>query len=340
MTAVAEALEVLEGGALAPADHELYPSAEVIRVDPEDLDLWLAQRREGIGSSDAPAIVGLDRFRSPFAVWAEKVYGSEQEDNPAMEWGRRLEGTVAGYYADQHDAVLMKPTVMWRSRECPVAQANPDRLILTGETPPPVLEIKTSRLSDEWKDEAPPDRVLVQVQHQLGVTGAPRAVVAVLLHGREYREFAVERDQAAIDFLWEAEVEFWQRVTSQTPPPADGHASTADALRDLYSAVDPGSIVELDLEQLELVRSLARVRAEQKVLEAREDEIANTLRLALGHAEVAVVDGIEVLTAKAQERTSLDVKKLRAERPRLEAALLSRYSKRSTSRPLKPRGDT
>ena len=318
---------------------DLYPSAEVIPVDPEDRPAWLEARRAGIGSSDAPAIVGLDRFQSPFAVWANKVYGSEQDDNPAMRWGRRLESAVADEYADAYDVLLLKPTVMWRSRECPVAQANPDRVILTGERPAPILEIKTSRLADEWAGEQPPDRVLVQVQHQLGVTGAPWAAVAVLLHGREYREFTVQRDEQAIAFLWEAETAFWQRVVNGDPPPADGMESTSAALRDLYSAVDPGATVTFDMGDADLVRELVAVRAEKKRVEAREDEIVNVLRLALGHAEIAEFDGTEILTAKAQERVVLDMTRLRKERPGLAGVLLDRYPKRSIVRPLRPKGD-
>ena len=34
---------------------------------------WLALRRKGIGGSDHAAIVGLDRYRSPFDVYADKL---------------------------------------------------------------------------------------------------------------------------------------------------------------------------------------------------------------------------------------------------------------------------
>lgn len=346
MTAVsgAEAVHVLEHAArdlpVVVDEMRLYPDADVIHVDPADRPAWLEARRAGLGSSDAPSIVGLDRFRSPFAVWADKVYGASEEENPAMIWGNRLEAAVAEHYADENAVVLLKPSVMWRSRECPVAFANPDRLILAGERPPPILEIKTSRLSDEWAGDLPPDRVLVQVQWQLGVTGAPRATVAVLLHGREYRTFEVERDAAAIAFLWQAAADFWARVESGTPPPVDGTESTAAALRDLYAAVDPGATVELDSAGLDLVHRLAETRVEKKRVEERETEIANELRLLLGHSEIAVVDGVEVLTAKAQTRTEIDVKQLRDERPRLAAALLARYPKRAVVRPLRPKGGT
>jgi predicted phage-related endonuclease len=34
---------------------------------------WLAERRKGIGSSDAAAILGVHPYKSAYAVWAEKT---------------------------------------------------------------------------------------------------------------------------------------------------------------------------------------------------------------------------------------------------------------------------
>lgn len=321
----------------------LYPDADVIDVDPEDRAAWLAQRRQGIGSSDAPAIVGLDHFRSPFAVWADKVHGSEQADNEAMRWGRLLEQAVADGYVEGHDGiVLLKPSVMWRARECPVAQANPDRVIL-GDRPFPILEIKTSRVDDEWSGDEPPTRVRIQVQHQLGVTGAPWADVAVLLHGRTYREFRVERDQGAIDWLFEFEARWWaDHVVAEVMPPVDGHQSTTDALRGLWD-VDPEEWVELDPTIADAFHQLERVRASLKAEKETESELRNRITVALGTAGVGRIDGVDLLTARPFDRTDLDEKALKAARPALHAALRARYGRttevRQIRRAPKPKGE-
>jgi putative phage-type endonuclease len=328
-----------------PVDVALFPDAEVIDVDPEHRDAWLAQRRLGIGSSDAPAIVGLDRFRSPLAVWNEKLHGSQQDDNAAMVWGRRLEAAVAEHYAAENGVVLVKPSVMWRSREYPVAQANPDRIVLTGQTAPhPILEIKTSRVDDEWADDAPPARVRVQVQHQLGVTGAPWADVAVLLHGRTYRQFRVARDDAAIAWLFEFEASWWRTyVTTGAMPPVDGHPSTTDALRDLYAEVDRDQAVELDPAIVTAFEELERVRAEIKAAKGREAELRNRVVAALGTAGVGRHDGVDLVTARPFDRTDLDESALKDDRPRLHALLKARYGSTTTVRPVrrapKPKGE-
>ena len=57
---------------------------------------WLELRRKGIGGSDAAAIIGLDRYRSAFDVYAEKVgLKIEEPDNEAMRQGRDLEDYVS-----------------------------------------------------------------------------------------------------------------------------------------------------------------------------------------------------------------------------------------------------
>ena len=59
---------------------------------------WLLLRRKGIGGSDAAAIVGLNRWRSAFDVYAEKVgLKPEQPDNEAMRRGG-LEDYVASRF--------------------------------------------------------------------------------------------------------------------------------------------------------------------------------------------------------------------------------------------------
>ena len=42
------------------------------RTDQLDRPSWLAARRAGIGGSDAAAILGLDPFKSPLAVYMDK----------------------------------------------------------------------------------------------------------------------------------------------------------------------------------------------------------------------------------------------------------------------------
>ena len=57
---------------------------------------WLDARRNGIGGSDASAILGLNPYSSPLKVYLDKIgKGEEQETNEAMRQGTDLEPYVA-----------------------------------------------------------------------------------------------------------------------------------------------------------------------------------------------------------------------------------------------------
>ena len=44
-----------------------------IPIDGMSREEWLAERRKSLGGSDMGAVLGLNKYRSPYAVWAEKT---------------------------------------------------------------------------------------------------------------------------------------------------------------------------------------------------------------------------------------------------------------------------
>lgn len=284
-----------------------------------DRERWLALRRQGIGSSDAPAIAGFDRYRSPFAVYVDKIEILDlvDTDNAAMEWGRRLEQVVAEKFADEHPELeLTKPTVMYRHRDYAWMLASPDRIVTpvaSGYGEVGLLEVKTTShwRAGDWSD-GPPNHVLIQVQHQLAVTGLGRAWVAALVDGRTYREYEVARDDAAIDALIAVEHSFWfDHVAARVPPPIDGSESTADAIRALYAHVRPASVIELPAHYGEILDELARTRASIKDAKGDERHLLNTIQAALGENEIGLIDGEVVCTWKETTSRRVNVERLR-----------------------------
>lgn len=74
-----------------------------------------ALSREGLGGSDAAAVLGLDKYRSGLAVWMGCTGRAEDEpQSEAAEWGTRLESEVLRRYAED----LAYPEVLiGRNRE-------------------------------------------------------------------------------------------------------------------------------------------------------------------------------------------------------------------------------
>ena len=298
-------------------------------VDTKTLDRneWLAVRKQGIGSSDAAAAVGLNPYKSQLELWMEKTGRDEllpkadphDEESP-MYWGTLLEPIVAAHYTKRTgyrvrriNAVLQHPDPdkAWML-------ANIDREIL-GNPKASILECKTAGINGArlWKDGVP-EYVELQVQHQLAVTGKAAADVAVLVGGQELRIHRIERDEGLITRLVELEARFWQYVTDDTPPPADGSDSAAQALQCLYPQ-DQGGIVDFSMDRklssdyADLV-SVRQSLAEQEKLEA---QLKQGIQQAMGEASKALFETGAVTWKKAKDSTGIDLKKLLVDFPEL-----------------------
>ena len=298
-------------------------------VDTRTLDRqqWLSVRQGGIGSSDAAAAVGLCPYKSQLELWMEKTGRTPVEDAPpGMDdpryWGTLLEPYVAVAYSQQTDRKVRKVNAVLQHPTFPYMLANIDREVV-GCPDVQILECKTAGEwgSKLWRDGVP-EYIQLQVQHQLAVTNQQAADVAVLLCGQRLEIHRIERDEEVIARLMVLEARFWQFVTTDTAPPADGSESAGKALRQLY----PGGGNTLDFcENRELSDSFAELVALKDELEVRgkhAEQLKQTLQQAMGDAARAVFATGEVSFKCAQDGTSLDTKRLAQDHPELVA----RYS--------------
>ncbi|MFJ2067057.1 YqaJ viral recombinase family protein [Streptomyces albidoflavus] len=209
-----------------------------------------------VTATEIAAIVGLSPYQSKFSLWHKKagLPTAPWVDNPAAEWGNRLEDAVAGKWADNHPDFVPCPTGTWRHAERMWQRATPDRLlhpapddVLTPTEPAAVLEIKTAPFADDWgpagSDEIPVHyrcQVLWQ-QDTLGLT-AP-AHLAVLIGGWDYREYVVEYDKDDAQILRHAAAQFLNSVEAGQRPPIDGADATYQTIR-----VQPDGLDDIDVQ--------------------------------------------------------------------------------------------
>ena len=298
-------------------------------VDTRTLDRqqWLSVRQGGIGSSDAAAAVGLCPYKSQLELWMEKTGRTPSEDAPpGMDdpryWGTLLEPYVAVAYAQQTNRKVRKVNAVLQHPTFPYMLANIDREVV-GCPEVQILECKTAGEwgSKLWRDGVP-EYVQLQVQHQLAVTNQRAADVAVLLCGQHLEVHRIERDEEVIARLMVLEARFWQYVTTDVAPPADGSESAGKALRQLY----PGGGNTLDFcEDRTLSDTFAQLVDMKEELEARgkdAERLKQTLQQAMGDAARAVFATGEVTFKRAQDGTSLDTKRLAQDHP----DLVARYS--------------
>jgi len=277
---------------------------------------WLEARATGIGASEAPAVMGLSRWKSPLELWAGKRgLMAPVTKTAAMDWGHRHEPTVAAWYAEStgDEVIDHGDYAIARHPDLPFMYATLDREVRRpGRREPGVLEIKTTRFERDWADGVPRE-VWVQVQHQLCVSGAAWAVVAVLIGGNDPRHYEVDRDDAFIAELVSACTAFW-RMVQDGEQPTDVGPGDADVIKTLYPEPTPGANVPLPLEAAAWDGELLAVNDELKAGKERKAELENRIKLAIGHAEAGTCSDGTTYTFKSQARKgSLQVESQYAE---------------------------
>lgn len=273
---------------------------------------WLELRKKGIGGSDSAAIVGLNRYRSPFDVYADKLgLKPEIPDNEAMRQGRDLEQYVAERFMEATGKKVRRRNAMLQHPEYPFMIADIDRWVV-GENAG--FEAKTTSVLNRAKfnqGEYPPS-YYVQCVHYMAVTGAERWYLAVLVLNNAFHVFTIERDDAEIQALIEAEKDFWENhVLKQIPPTPDGSGSTSELLKQMFPEAREREEVALYGHE-EKIQQYLELDARVKELTLERDAIKQELQLALANAEIGRAQGY-IVEWKNQVRQTLDTKKLKSD---------------------------
>ena len=302
---------------------------KITKVKTANHEEWLNLRSQYIGGSDAAAVVGLNSYSSPYALWAEKTGKIPGfEGNLATEVGTYLEDFVAQKFAEVTGKKVRKANQSFLNSDYPFAIANIDREIVGEDAG---LEIKTTTELNlkKFKGGEYPANYYAQMVHYMAVTGKQRWYLAVLIGNRDFKWFTIERDEAEIAALMEAEANFWECVKADVPPPVDGMEATSDTLKALYPDSEEET-VDLFNHASDLDQYIALCR-QIKELEAMRDEAANRVKEFMGKAGGGESNRFKV-TWKTATRSSFDVKRFREENPDVD---LSGYFKESKYRTFK-----
>lgn len=298
----------------------------ITKVKTESREDWLNLRKQYVGGSDAAAVVGMNPFASPYSLWAEKtgkVPGFA--GNLACEVGTYLEEFVAQKFEDETGKKVRRCNLSFLNSDYPFAIANIDREIVGEDAG---LEIKTTNVLSlhKFKGGEYPANYYCQMVHYLAVTGKKRWYLAVLIGNKEFKWFTLERDQAEIDSLMAAEKEFWEKVTSDTPPAVDGTEATSEAVKTVFQTSNE-TTVDLSGYQSDILTFL-RLNQQIKEMETLRDEAANKIKAFLGETGYGETGGHKV-SWKASSRKTFDVKRFEKENPSID---ISGYYKVSNSR--------
>lgn len=289
---------------------------------------WLQARRNGIGASDVAGILNLSPWASPFSVWASKVDPvNDNDDTPAMEFGRRAEIMVAPWFTERTGLHVIGEQTHCAHPDAPWMRCTVDGMVV--ESPNSgrgdvlgVLEIKTtSDTADEWATNGVPVHYQCQATWAMAVTGTDHCWFAVLhlAFGRpEFAAYDFRRDLDEEAFVVDRVAAFWRdHVLTGTPPAVDAHHATTDAVKAHWPTAE-GTLEADDGARL-LVARLRAHKATAARLAEHIEAAENELRALLGDRE-ALVDGESVIASwKQQTAERLDTRALKIAHPTLAA---------------------
>ena len=225
---------------------------EVPKEDPVALtEQQREARRQGIGGSDAAAVVGRHPYVTPLALWLDKVHGREVVETDRMEAGNRLEPVIREWSADLLGESVSVPPATVCHPETPVMLANVDGVLESGR----VLECKNiDGLAWRMADDDLVDGVLrhhwYQVQHYVEVLDAPGAVVAYLVAGNDMQLRHVERDRTFGKALRLREAAWWQKHVVGGEPPTEGTPADRLSLLERLHARESAGMLRTDAESV------------------------------------------------------------------------------------------
>lgn len=302
---------------------------KVCRVPDVTHDEWLEYRRTGIGGSDASTIVGLNPYSSLYYLYCDKLgQMPPKETSEAMRIGHDLEQYVADRWMEATGKRCQRNNYMWRSTEHPWMLADIDREIV-GENAG--LECKTTSVYSRYdfdSGEVPPT-YYVQCMHYMAVMGFERMYLAVLVLGKGFYHYTIDRDEGEISALVDKERIFWEEnVLPQHPPELDGSGADMTALRQQYKT-EGQDLPVLDLMGSAHTDLAYRAAAKQQIkeLQAQVDACEARIMAQMCDYPLARTDRWAV-SWKTQARTTVDTAKLKRLHPDIYAECTKHTSAR------------
>jgi len=287
------------------ATANLEPSSDLILTDYGSREKWLAARGNSIGASESAALFGVSPWETPVSLWAKKTDRVQEPeiDGEWLTWGLLLEEPIAKRYEQVTGRTTWRggsPYCIARHPRFEFMTSTPDFYVTFApdRTGNGMLQCKNTMAprAHDW-DEGVPDHIVIQVQHEMAVTGREWVSVAVLIGGNEFKYFDVERNQNVIDEIEEQCRIFWGYVERDEQPPVDGSERTQEVIKRLHPA-DNGNTIELDENAMDWWAALEAAKAAEKVAKDAKTEADTHLRDAIGANTFAKLPDGRLLSLK------------------------------------------
>lgn len=268
--------------------------------------IFIPDRSKFIGGSDAAAILGVSKWKTPFQLYQEKIGALVEESNPGrdrvLSRGKRLEPIVVEMLVDElqadgHDVKILARNERYTDAAHPFLACELDlEMRIDGEEVNGEIKTVHPFAAKEWGEEGTdeiPIYYAAQVMHGLMIVPRRRTIVAALIGADDLRVHFVERDDETISAIRAREIAFWQRVQDRNPPePTD----PVD-VKWLYQR-DGGTTAEADGDMAIQCQRIKDLKAQAKNLDGQIELLSAHVKARMGNAATLLYRGQPLATWK------------------------------------------
>ena len=243
-------------------------------------------RMNGIGATDAAAVLGVHPHITPYDLWLIKT-GRKEQATILTEQKLRIrnahESTIADEYSISHGVKLQKVNQTLYHPQHKFLFCHMDRKVVGLKK---VIECKSSiswmakNFGKSGTDEVPP-YYIIQMQYFYLITGWREGEIAALIDIDDFREFPIPANEKIIAFLEEKCVEFWTKyVMTDTPPPL----TNRNDVEQMFPTVTT-SFQEAEPAAINLFVELSNAHREAKALEEKQEKLKDDFTKLIQGAE-------------------------------------------------------
>ena len=246
-----------------------------------------AARKNHLGSSDLPAILGFSRFANKYDVWLEKTGRVQPKEKTQgyIQAGNLLEGPVLDWLVEylKENLICGSDDMERKVDDTPIVTHMDGIIISTGDP----VEVKTEGVDhpiiEPWGEvgtDEIPEYTLIQTHCHMMAMDREICHIPTFLGGRGFGYFFAKRDEGIIKLIREQAIRFWEENVLKDVAPENVVPSLGMIKR----------IRRVEGEPMELADEIV-----QQWLDAKEAATAAVKQKEFYQAEVlAALDGHEM----------------------------------------------
>ncbi|MGX9145886.1 YqaJ viral recombinase family nuclease [Mesorhizobium sp. 128a] len=289
-------------------------------IKPANRAEWLAARKRDVTASDASTLLGVNPYKTPFELWAEKTGRKpDEEDNDVFRRGRAMEFIAIDFLREDYPDWKITHSYnnrYFRDRSGRIG-ATPDAFVVRPDRKGKgIIQIKSASdysvknwIDPETREITPPLYVAVQALIEAELTKSNYAMVALIVSGHGLKLHPPIEIPLVPKLMAKVRAEvadFWRVTDSGGHPDADWKRDGA-LIEDLYEP--NGAVIDLGDDNMlpAICDEKARIAAEKGLIEKRLKEIKAELLDKMGGASAAKIADGRIITAKEVQRAGYSV---------------------------------